>query len=244
MNLVVSNLSKSFGAQWALRGVSLDLESVGCLALIGPSGGGKSTFLRIVGGLETPTEGSIEMGGAPLPTEESELLVHRRKNGFLFQSFNLFPHLTAMRNVTLPLQKVYGLSSKEAEKVAVSSLEKFGMADHREKFPAQLSGGQQQRVGLARAMSHKPELLLLDEPTSALDPEITAEVLELIQGLAESGQNIILSTHEMGFARAVADRVVFLAEGSVRAFGAPARVFGESEDPGVQRFFSKVMRFE
>ena len=243
MNLVTNKLSKIYGDQEALNSVSLKVESVGCMALIGPSGGGKSTFLRIVGGLERATSGSIELEGAPLPTEKQALLQHRRANGFLFQSFNLFPHMSALKNITLPLEKVHGYDSEKAVDVANEALKRFGMGPHTAKYPAQLSGGQQQRIALARAVSHKPRLLLLDEPTSALDPEMTAEVLELVQDLAEAGQNIILSTHEMGFAKAVADKVVFLAEGTVKASGSASDVFDNPEDPTVSRFLSKVMKF-
>ena len=243
MNLLIDNLTKTYGEQDALRSVSLEIESVGCMALIGPSGGGKSTFLRIVGGLEQATSGSIKLEGAPLPTEKKALLQLRRSNGFLFQSFNLFPHLSALRNITLPLEKVHGHSPESAHETAIDALKRFGMEPHAAKFPAQLSGGQQQRIALARAVSHKPKLLLLDEPTSALDPEMTAEVLELVQDLAEAGQNIILSTHEMGFAKAVADKVVFLADGTVKASGSASDVFDNPEDPTVSRFLSKVMKF-
>ena len=243
MNLSVSNLTKAYGPQLALDSVSMQIENIGCLALIGPSGGGKSTFLRIIGGLEPADSGTIRFGEELIPSNKKGLLEHRRKNGFLFQSFNLFPHMTAMRNITLPLEKVVRKTPEEAQSLALQSLERFGMADHREKFPAQLSGGQQQRVALARAVSHTPQLLLLDEPTSALDPEMTAEVLDLVQDLAESGQNIILSTHEMGFAKAVAHRIAFLADGSLRAFGTAAEVFENPTEPGVKRFFSKVMKF-
>ena len=243
MNLEVSKLTKRFGDQIALESVSLSVSEVGTLALIGPSGGGKSTLLRILGGLAVPDSGDVRIWGDPLPSDPGSLLAHRRANGFLFQSFNLFPHLSALRNITLPLEKVHGYSPPEAESAATASLKRFGMADHMRKFPSELSGGQQQRVALARAVAHKPQLLLLDEPTSALDPEMTAEVLELVQSLVESGQNIILSTHEMGFARAVADRIAFLSAGKVRAFGSPKDVFETPDDPEVKKFLSRVMRF-
>ena len=233
MRLEVDHLGKTYGATRALDGLSLRVESSRVLVLIGPSGGGKSTFLRVLGGLELPDAGQVrvnthELAGASPP----ELQAYRRRNGFLFQQFNLFPHLTARQNITLPLEKVHG-----------HDLVRFGLIDHADKLPAQLSGGQQQRVGIARAIAVAPEVLFLDEPTSALDPEMTAEVLELIQELAEAGQDIILSTHEMGFARAVADQVAFVAAGKIEETGAPAEVFGAPRSEQVRRFLSRVMRY-
>jgi polar amino acid transport system ATP-binding protein len=243
MQLNVSGLTKYYGSHRAVEGLTLSIPSARVLVLIGPSGGGKSTFLRLLGGLETPDSGTIEMLGSPLPTTPAGLLEHRRKNGFLFQQFNLFPHLTALRNLTLPLEEVHQLSSEEALKIARAALERFGLSEHANKLPAQLSGGQQQRVGIARAIAAKPQVLFLDEPTSALDPEMTAEVLELIQELAENGQNIVLSTHEMGFARVVADQVAFLAEGRVIESGPPDALFESPQSPICQKFLSRVMRY-
>jgi len=243
MKLSVSGLTKHYGRHLALDGLSLEIPIARVLCLIGPSGGGKSTFLRVLGGLETPDSGTVEMLGEPLATSAAGLLAHRRKNGFLFQQFNLFPHLTALRNLTLPLETVHGLTPTEAMARAREALGRFGLLDHADKLPAQLSGGQQQRVGIARAIASEPKVLFLDEPTSALDPEMTAEVLELIQELAEDGQNIILSTHEMGFARAVADQVAFLAAGKIEEAGPPAELFGNTKSPLCQRFLSRVMRY-
>lgn len=243
MQLNVSDLTKYYGSHRAVEGLTLSIPSARVLVLIGPSGGGKSTLLRLLGGLETPDSGMIEMLGSPLPTTPAGLLEHRRKNGFLFQQFNLFPHLTALRNLTLPLEEVHQLSSEDALKTARAALDRFGLSDHANKLPAQLSGGQQQRVGIARAIAAKPQVLFLDEPTSALDPEMTAEVLELIQELAENGQNIVLSTHEMGFARVVADQVAFLADGRVIESGPPEALFESPQSPVCQKFFSRVMRY-
>ena len=243
MKLSVYGLTKSYGKHVALNELELEIPDARVLCLIGPSGGGKSTFLRILGGLETPDSGSLEMLGEPLATSPAALLAHRRKNGFLFQQFNLFPHLTALRNLTLPLEEVHGRTPAEALAAAREALGRFGLLDHADKLPSQLSGGQQQRVGIARAIASEPRVLFLDEPTSALDPEMTAEVLELIQELAEEGQNIILSTHEMGFARAVADQVAFLAAGKIEEAAPPAKLFGETESPLCQRFLSRVMRY-
>ena len=198
-------------------------------------------MLRVLGGLEEVDEGRVRIGGVVLESEG--LLAHRRRNGFLFQAFNLFPHLTAVENIVLPLVKVHGRGEAEAEKRAMECLERFGLTDHAAKRPGQMSGGQQQRVGIARAIAHEPELLILDEPTSALDPEMTAEVLDVIRELAEAGQAIVLSTHEMGFARAVGDRVVFLAAGKVVEEGAGEEVFGDTQSGEARRFLARVMKY-
>lgn len=243
MKLEVDQLTKSYGSAKALGGLSLPVDSARVLVLIGPSGGGKSTLLRILGGLEVPDSGSVRINGTPLSTDPNLLRRYRAGNGFLFQQFNLFPHLTARRNISLPLEKVHGHPPQTADKLASQALDRFGLLDHAAKLPAQMSGGQQQRVGIARAVAHNPELLFLDEPTSALDPEMTAEVLELIQELAEAGQDIILSTHEMGFARAVADQVAFVAAGTIEEIAPPGVLFNSPESPICQRFLSRVMRY-
>ncbi len=243
MKLEVRSLTKCYGQTRALDALSLSIEAARVLVLIGPSGGGKSTFLRVLGGLEIPDSGSVSVNGNALPQDARALQSYRGKNGFLFQQFNLFPHLTALRNITLPLEKVHGHTAEEARKIGEDALARFHLADHAYKLPAQLSGGQQQRVGIARAVAHQPEILFLDEPTSALDPEMTAEVLELIQELAEAGQDIVLSTHEMGFARAVADQVAFIAAGTITEAAPPARLFSNPQSELCQRFFSKVMRY-
>jgi polar amino acid transport system ATP-binding protein len=243
MKLEVSQAVRVYGATRALDGLDLAVNASRVLVLIGPSGGGKSTLLRLLGGLETADEGSVLVNDHQLVDDPALLQSYRRRNGFLFQQFNLFPHLTALRNIALPLEKVHGHAPEEARDMAVRALDRFGLSDHAGKLPAQLSGGQQQRVGIARAVARKPEVLFLDEPTSALDPEMTAEVLELIQELAEAGQDIILSTHEMGFARAVADQVAFVAAGRVEELAPPSAVFGASKSPLCQRFLSRVMRY-
>jgi polar amino acid transport system ATP-binding protein len=243
MDIDAQRLTRRYGALAALDGLSLEVKRVKVLALIGPSGGGKSTLLRVLGGLEGADEGEVSINGTVLTAEERQLLAWRRRNGFLFQQFNLFPHLTAKRNITLPLEKVHGRTAAEAERVADESLERFGLTAHGHKLPAQLSGGQQQRVGLARAIASGPEILILDEPTSALDPEMTAEVLELIGELAAGGQDIILSTHEMGFARAVAGHVAFIAAGKVAEHGPSGELFAAPKEEMTRRFLSKVMRF-
>ena len=243
MKLEATSLVKTYGKTRALDGLSLAIRDSRVLVFIGPSGGGKSTLLRVLGGLETADQGNVVVNGEALTADPAGLQAYRRKNGFLFQQFNLFPHLTALRNIALPLEKVHGHSPADARSMAEQALDRFGLIDHGHKLPAQLSGGQQQRVGIARAVARKPEVLFLDEPTSALDPEMTAEVLELIQELAEDGQDIILSTHEMGFAKAVADQVAFVAAGRIEESAAPAGLFGNPQSSVCQRFLSKVMRY-
>jgi len=244
MNIELQQISKHYGDTHALRRLDLIInDPINVLVLIGPSGGGKSTLMRLLGGLETPATGDLLFNSELLMQDESTLLQHRRRNGYLFQAFNLFPHLSARENVELPLIKVHGKSTTDASSLASEALAQFQLENHADKFPAQLSGGQQQRVAIARAIAIKPELLLLDEPTSALDPEMTAEVLAVIESLTESGQQIILSTHEMGFARAVADEVVFLADGEIVEHGPPSTLFSEPESNIVQNFLDKVMRY-
>jgi polar amino acid transport system ATP-binding protein len=242
MKLEINALTKRFGSHLALDSLSLGTEAR-VLCLIGPSGGGKSTLLRILGGLETPDSGSVVIDGQPLPTEDKTLMTYRRRNGFLFQQFNLFPHLTALQNLTLPLEKAHQQTPSQAVSIAVQSLARFGLADHSGKLPSQLSGGQQQRVAIARAIAFKPHILFLDEPTSALDPEMTAEVLDLIKELADEGQHIVLSTHEMGFARAVGDQVAFLANGKIQESSAPEHFFEAPTTAPARRFLSRVMKY-
>lgn len=242
MKLEIHSLSRRFGDHVALDDLTLVSET-NVLCLIGPSGGGKSTLLRILGGLERPDSGTVLIDGNPLPSAERELIAYRRKNGFLFQQFNLFPHLTAIENLTLPLIQAHGMSEEKAHATALAALDRFGLASHAEKRPSQLSGGQQQRVGLARAVAAKPRILFLDEPTSALDPEMTAEVLDLIRDLADEGQHIVLSTHEMGFAKAVAGNVAFLAAGKIGELAAPEAFFTSPSSLDAKRFLSRVMKY-
>lgn len=242
MKLEINSLSKRFGSHAALEDLNLRSDT-GVLCLIGPSGGGKSTLLRILGGLETPDQGTVIIDGEQIPTGERNLLQYRRRNGFMFQQLNLFPHLTALENITLPMEKAHGQSVDKARSVAEAALARFDLSKHGDKRPTQLSGGQQQRVALARAVAHQPRILFLDEPTSALDPEMTGEVLDLIRELAEEGQHIILSTHEMGFARAVAGQIAFLAEGRIVETASPEEFFGNPSSTEGQRFLSRVMKY-
>ena len=243
MKLSLRGLSKYFGGHLVLDAISLDLEKVHTLVLIGPSGGGKSTLLRIIAGLEFPDSGDVEINGQPVVFREEELLRHRRKVGTVFQAFNLFPHLTALQNITLPLEKVHGHSTADAGQIAREFLARFHLENHAAKRPAELSGGQRQRVAIARAVSIKPALLLFDEPTSALDPEMTAEVLDMIKELRDEGRDFILVTHEMGFARQVADQVVLLADGRIAEVGEVRQIFEHPASAQTRDFLARVLKY-
>jgi polar amino acid transport system ATP-binding protein len=210
-----------------------DIES---LVLVGPSGGGKSTLLRILAGLDVPVAGSVAFDGKPLPRDEAGLRGYRRTVGTVFQAYNLFPHLTAMENLLLPLVHVHGLSAADAVARVRGPLERFRLAEHAHKRPAELSGGQKQRIAILRALVIQPQRLFLDEPTSALDPEMRGEVLEMIGELRESGTQFVLVTHEMGFARSVADEVAFIADGRALAHAPTHAFFDRPSDPRVAAF--------
>jgi polar amino acid transport system ATP-binding protein len=243
MKLSLQDVVKRFGSHTVIDRVSLELDDIHCLALIGPSGGGKSTLLRIVAGLEYPTAGGVALNGRPIEYHDEALLRHRRSIGTVFQAFNLFPHLTALRNITLPLEKVHGRTPDEARDLAEGTLRRFQLLDHAHKRPAELSGGQRQRVAIARAIAIKPQVVLLDEPTSALDPEMTAEVLELIEEIKREGRDLLLVTHEMGFARRLADRVALLAEGRIAELGPPEQIFGAPQSDVTKSFLRRVLRY-
>jgi len=243
VKLSLQQISKRFDGHVVLDGVSLGLENVHTLVLIGPSGGGKSTLLRIIAGLEFPDSGEVQINDEPVAFQEDALLRHRRTIGTVFQAYNLFPHLTALENVTLPLEKVHGHSPAEAEEIARQFLARFKLEKHASKRPAELSGGQRQRVAIARAVSIKPRLLLFDEPTSALDPEMTAEVLDLIKQLRDEGRDFILVTHEMGFARQIADHVALLAEGRIAESGGVKAVLDRPSSPAAREFLSRVLKY-
>jgi len=243
MKLSLHDVVKRFGTHTVIDRVSLELDGVHCLALIGPSGGGKSTLLRIIAGLEYPNNGSVAINGKPIEYHDEALLQHRRSIGTVFQAFNLFPHLTALKNITLPLEKVHGRSREEALELAEGTLRRFQLLDHSHKKPAELSGGQRQRVAIARAIAIKPQVVLLDEPTSALDPEMTAEVLELIDELKQEGRDLVLVTHEMGFARRLADRVALLSAGRIAEIGLPEQIFGASQSEVTKGFLRRVLKY-
>lgn len=243
MNLEISNISKSYAEHLVLDEVSLTLDQVHSLVLIGPSGGGKSTLLRIIAGLEYPDAGTIRMDHSLIQFDQESLLQHRRQIGTVFQTYNLFPHLSAIRNITLPLEKVHGHSPGSALEVAHTILKRFHLTNHGHKKPAELSGGQRQRIAIARAVAIKPRLMLFDEPTSALDPEMTAEVLDLIGELRDEGRNLILVTHEMGFARRIADQVALVVDGRIAEVGPVSQVFDDPQSQQSRDFLARVFRY-
>ncbi|MBL9128560.1 MAG: amino acid ABC transporter ATP-binding protein [Verrucomicrobiales bacterium] len=244
MKLKLHDLSKSFAGRVVLRDVRLELEDVRALVLIGPSGGGKSTLLRILGGLETPDAGVVEIDDRPLPFgDEAALREYRRRTGFVFQSHNLFPHLTAVENIVLPLRHVHGLERSEAYGRAFDLLARFRLDDHAHRRPFELSGGQRQRVAIARSLAVQARILLLDEPTSALDPEMTAEVLDTIATLRAEGRDFVLVTHQMGFARRVADHLAFVGDGGIAAHGPGTRLLDDPGHPAVARFLERVLGY-
>ena len=237
----IDHVSKYYGDFKALDDVSLDIHPGQVVAVIGASGSGKSTLCRTINRLETIQEGSIEIDGELLPEEGRDLTRLRAEVGMVFQSFNLFPHRTVLDNITLAPIKVRGISRSEAEATARSLLERVGLADQADKRPPQLSGGQQQRVAIARALAMDPKVMLFDEPTSALDPEMITEVLDVIKGLAAEGMTMLVVTHEMGFARSVADRVVFMDSGQIVESGAPSEFFAAPTTDRARDFLSKVL---
>jgi len=244
MQLSLAHLSKSYNGHRVLDDISIDLPDVHALVIIGPSGGGKTTLLRTLAGLERPDSGQICINGEPLLFDEASLLIHRRSIGTVFQAFNLFPHLTALDNIILPLEQAQGYNHEQALETAQAILRRFQLKAHADKKPAQLSGGQQQRVAIARAIAIKPRFLLFDEPTSALDPEITSEVLDIISELQDEGRDLLLITHHMGFARTVADHCLFVAEGKIRESGSVDRLFDHPESAQLQQFLGRVTRYD
>jgi len=244
VNLQLHDLTKSFGDRRVFDRARLDLPEFRALVLIGPSGGGKSTLLRLLGGLETPDSGEIWLNESPLPfTDPSALRRHRLQTGFVFQAHNLFPHLTALQNVQFPLEKVHGVPAVQARQQARDWLARFRLESHASQHPYQLSGGQRQRVAIARALAVQPKLLLLDEPTSALDPEMTGEVLDAIESLRSEGRTFVLVTHQMGFARRVADQIAFVGDGGILAHGPASSVLDAPPSPVVARFLERVLRY-
>jgi polar amino acid transport system ATP-binding protein len=238
--IVIDNVHKHFGANHVLKGVSLSVEAGEVIAVIGKSGSGKSTLLRCVNGLETISEGSITVDEVPVSTHETHLRELRLKVGMIFQQFNLFPHLSAGRNVMLSQQVVKKTAADEAERIARDMLGRVGLAEKFDAMPDQLSGGQQQRVAIARALAMQPRALLCDEITSALDPELVNEVLAVVRALADAGMTLMMVTHEMRFAREVCDRVIFMHQGKVHETGAPEEFFSRPSTPELQQFLGMV----
>jgi len=239
--LRIEGVHKSFGKLEVLRGIDLVLAEHEVVCLIGASGSGKSTLLRCVNLLEPIAAGRIFVGGEEITARGVDVDVVRRGIGIVFQSFNLFPHMTVLENVTLAPRKARGLSRSEAAADATRLLERFGLADKRDEYPDRLSGGQQQRVAIARALAMEPQLLLLDEVTSALDPELVAEVLDVIRELAAGGMTMLIATHEMGFARDVAHRVCFLDAGRILEEGPPEQLFGAPREERTQQFLQRIV---
>src|SRR5712672_177761 len=240
--LHVRALRKSFGTTEVLRGIDLKVAPQELVFIIGPSGSGKSTLLRCCNRLEEPTSGAIHFDGVDLMARSTDINAMRRKIGMVFQSFNLYPHMTALGNVTLALRKVMGLANARAEAIGFAALDRVGLKDKARAYPNELSGGQQQRVAIARAIALEPKIMLFDEPTSALDPELVGSVLAVMRDLQASGMTMVVVSHEMRFAREAAHRVVFMEDGLVCDEGPPARIFGPDANPRARKFLAGMAR--
>ena len=240
--LEVRGLRKSFGATEVLKGIDFTVEPQELVFIIGPSGAGKSTFLRCLNRLEEPTEGSIFVDGIDLLHPKTDINAARRRIGMVFQAFNLYPHMTALGNVTLALRKVMRLATPQAEAIGLAALDRVGLKDKARAYPNELSGGQQQRVAIARAIALEPKIMLFDEPTSALDPELVGSVLAVMRDLQASGMTMVVVSHEMRFAREAAHRVVFMEDGLVCDEGAPERIFGPDANPRARKFLAGMAR--
>ncbi len=237
----IDNLHKSFGTTEVLKGINLVVKQGEVVCIIGPSGSGKSTALRCINRLETPTSGRVIVDGFDITDPQTDINKVRTEAGMVFQQFNLFPHMSVLENVTLGPTKVRGMSHSEAKKLALELLTKVGLAERANNYPDQLSGGQKQRVAIARALAQRPKVILFDEPTSALDPELVGEVLEVMKQLAKEGMTMIVVTHEMGFAKEVADRVIFIDQGIVQEENSPSEFFSNPANPRLRDFLSKVV---
>jgi len=238
--LKIEALRKSFGAVEVIKGVSLSVKPREVVVIVGPSGTGKSTLLQCINLLTRPTDGRIWLEDQEITSRGADVDKIRRRIGMVFQDFNLFNHLTALGNVTIGMTKVLGMKAEDAREKGMYELQRVGMAEHADKYPAQLSGGQKQRVGIARALGMDPSIMLFDEPTSALDPELTGEVLGVMQKLAREGMTMLIVSHEMGFAREVADRIVFMENGRIEEEGPPERFFNNPRSERTRRFLSKM----
>lgn len=237
----VNNLTKEFGNLKVLKGITETIKDNEVVCVIGPSGSGKSTFLRCINLLETPTSGTILIDGEQINTKDADINKIRERLGMVFQNFNLFPHMTTLENVAISPIRVSKKSKDDAEKEALELLKMVGLYDKAQVYPSSLSGGQKQRAAIARALAMKPEIMLFDEPTSALDPEMVGEVLEVMRNLAHYGMTMVIVTHEMGFAREVADRVLFMDEGVIVEQGNPSEIFGNPQNERTKSFLSKVL---
>ena len=237
----IKNLEKTYGDLKVLKGISTDIKEGEVISIIGPSGSGKSTFLRCINRLEEPTNGEIDIEGENIVSPKVDINKIREKVGMVFQHFNLFPHKTVLENITIGPIKLKKTSQEEAEKIAISLLDKVGLADKKNVYPNKLSGGQKQRVAIARALAMNPKVILFDEPTSALDPEMIGEVLEVMKDLAREGMTMIVVTHEMGFARTVANRVFFMDQGTILEDGSPKEIFENPKEERTKEFLDKVL---
>ncbi len=237
----VNNLSKNYKHQNVLKGITETVKEGEVVCIIGPSGSGKSTFLRCLNLLEEPTGGEIYIDGQQINSKQADLNSLRQKLGMVFQNFNLFPHMSTLENITLAPINVMGMKKEQAVKVAKELLNKVGLSDKAEAYPNALSGGQKQRVAIARALAMNPEVMLFDEPTSALDPEMVGEVLEVMRDLANKGMTMVIVTHEMGFAREVADRILFMDSGIILEQGTPEEIFNNTKHQRTKEFLSKVI---
>ena len=239
----VSKLNKHYngGAIKALNGVSLDIDKGEVVVIIGPSGSGKSTLLRSLNLLEVPTSGTIMFEGTDITSKGNDINKFRQKMGMVFQHFNLFPHLSIIDNMTLAPRKLLGMTREDAEKEALALLEKVALKDRAHAYPSQLSGGQKQRIAIVRALAMKPDVLLFDEPTAALDPEMVGEVLDVMKDLAKEGMTMVVVTHEMGFAREVGDRIIFMDEGRIIVQGTPDEIFNQTDNERLKTFLAKVL---
>ena len=237
----VEQLEKSFGNLHVLQGIDMEIRRGEVVVIIGPSGSGKSTFLRCLNLLEVPTGGSILFNNCDITDKSTNINIHRQKMGMVFQHFNLFPHMTILKNMTIAPIKLLKKSKAEAEAHAMELLDRVGLADKANAYPSQLSGGQKQRIAIVRALAMNPEVMLFDEPTSALDPEMVGEVLQVMKELADAGMTMVVVTHEMGFAREVGSRVLFMDGGYIVEQGTPGQIFGQPQHPRLKEFLSKVL---
>lgn len=237
----INNLHKRFGDSHVLRGISCDIKTQEVVCIIGPSGSGKSTFLRCMNALETVSEGEVVVNGFAAHDQTTDLNKMRESVGMVFQRFNLFPHMTVLENLIMAPMNLRNMPRQQAVDLADALLAKVGLSDKRDAWPSSLSGGQQQRVAIARALAMKPSIMLFDEPTSALDPELVGDVLEVMKNLASEGMTMVIVTHEMGFAREVADRVIFIDQGVIQEEGKPGQIFSAPSNPRTAAFLSKVL---